>query len=139
MNTKTQITHDGFVESINDESINVRIITTAGCVSCSAKSSCSVSDIEEKIVEVRNKGQQSFKVGDAVVVALEQNQGFKAVFIGYIMPFFVLLFTLIIVNYISGDEGLAGMIALAMLIPYYFGLYLLRNIIRQTFSFVIKK
>ena len=138
MNTKTQITHDGFVESFNDEVINVRIITSAGCVSCSAKSSCSVSEIEEKIVEVRNIGQHDYKVGDSVVVALDQNQGFVAVFIGYILPFFVLLFTLITILSFTDNEGLAGLSALGMLIPYYLIVYLFRRQIRNRFSFKIK-
>ena len=137
MNTTSQITHDGFIDSINKDIINVRIITHAGCVSCSAKSSCSVSEIEEKIVEVRNTGLTNFKVGDAVVVALNQNQGFVAVFIGYILPFFVLLFTLIFILSLTDNEGLAGLISLSMLIPYYLIVYLFRKQIRNRFSFRI--
>lgn len=137
MNTSSQITHDGFIDSINKDIINVRIITHAGCVSCSAKSSCSVSEIEEKIVEVRNTGLTNFKVGDAVVVALNQNQGFVAVFIGYILPFFVLLFTLIFMLSLTDNEGLAGLISLGMLIPYYLIVYLFRKQIRNRFSFRI--
>jgi len=137
MSTKTQITHDGFIESFNEEIINVRIITSAGCVSCSAKSSCSVSEIEEKIVEVRNVGQHDYKVGESVVVALDQNQGFIAVFIGYILPFFVLLFTLITVLHLTDNEGLAGLLALGMLVPYYLIVYLFRTQIRNRFSFKI--
>jgi sigma-E factor negative regulatory protein RseC len=137
MNTSSQITHDGFINSINKDIINVRIITHAGCVSCSAKSSCSVSEIEEKIVEVRNTGLKNFKVGDAVVVALNQNQGFVAVFIGYILPFFVLLFTLIFMLSLTDNEGLAGLISLSMLIPYYLIVYLFRKQIRNRFSFRI--
>jgi sigma-E factor negative regulatory protein RseC len=137
MNTSSQITHDGFINSINKDIINVRIITHAGCVSCSAKSSCSVSEIEEKIVEVQNTGLTNFKVGDAVVVALNQNQGFVAVFIGYILPFFVLLFTLIFMLSLTDNEGLAGLISLSMLIPYYLIVYLFRKQIRNRFSFRI--
>jgi len=137
MNTASQITHDGFIDKINKDIINVRIITHAGCVSCSAKSSCSVSEIEEKIVEVRNTGTSNFKVGDSVVVALNQNQGFIAVFIGYILPFLVLLLTLIFILSLTDNEGLAGLISLSMLIPYYLIVYLFRNQIRNRFSFRI--
>jgi len=137
MNSANQITHDGFIQSIDDKIISVRIISKAGCVSCTAKSSCSVSDIEEKIVEVRNTGKQDYKIGDAVVVALDQNKGFVAVFIGYILPFFVLLFTLIVGLEFTDNEGLVGLIALGMLIPYYFLVYILKEKIRNHFSFKI--
>ena len=138
MNTENQITHDGHIARIEDGVINVRIIAQAGCVSCSAKSSCSVSEIEEKLVEVPVPPNHSYKVGDAVVVVLNQNQGLKAVFFGYILPFFVLLFSLIGMQAVVHNEGLAGLFALAMLIPYYLGLYLLRNVMRKKFSFQLK-
>ncbi|MCK5856800.1 MAG: SoxR reducing system RseC family protein [Bacteroidales bacterium] len=138
MKTQNQITHDGFVDSIDTDTIYVRIIAMAGCVSCSANSSCSVSDIEEKIVEVRNNKNQSFKIGDRVVVALNQNQGFTAVFIGYLLPFLILLITLITILSFTDNQGIAGLISLAMLIPYYFMVFLFRKSIRNRFSFQIK-
>jgi len=138
MSLNKQITHDGFVESFDDEIINVRIITNAACVSCSAKSSCSVSETEEKIVEVRNTGQHNYRVGEPVVVTLDQNQGFVAVFIAYFLPFLILVSTLIALLYITDSEGLAGIAALGMLIPYYILVYLFRRKIRNRFSFKIK-
>jgi sigma-E factor negative regulatory protein RseC len=138
MNTANQITHDGHIAKIADGIIYVRIISNSGCVSCTAKSSCSVAEVEEKIVEVPVIEGREYAIGDAVVVVLNQNQGLKAVFVGYILPFFVLLFSLLGMKYLVGDEGIAGLFALAMLIPYYLGLYLFRKVVRRSFSFVLK-
>ncbi len=138
MNSKNQISHDGRISRIESDIIYIRIIASAGCVSCQASSSCSVSEMEEKIVEVPNLGDQTYTIGESVQVVLKQGQGFSAVFLGYIMPFFVLLFTLIIMLSFTDNEGIAGLTALAMLIPYYFALYLLRSVIKRSFSFRLK-
>ena len=138
MNTENQITHDGHIAKIENGIIYVRIIANSGCVSCTAKSSCSVAEVEEKLVEIPLPTNSKYAAGDAVVVVLDQNQGLKAVFFGYILPFFVLLFSLIGMKQYTHDEGIAGFFAIAMLIPYYLGLYLLRNYVRKKFSFRLK-
>jgi sigma-E factor negative regulatory protein RseC len=135
---ETEISHTGTIEKIENGVIDVRIISTASCVSCHAKGSCSASDIEEKIVEVLAPENHNFKVGEVVRVALNQSAGLKAVMIGYIFPFLVLLFTLIIVLSFTDNEGLAGLIAIGMLIPYYVVLYLTKKTQKQTFNFRIK-
>ena len=138
MNTENQITHDGHIAKIENGIIYVRIIANSGCVSCTAKSSCSVAEVEEKLVEIPLPTNNKYDIGDAVVVVLDQNQGLKAVFFGYILPFFVLLFSLLGMKQYTHDEGIAGLFAIAMLIPYYLGLYLLRNYVRKKFSFRLK-
>ena len=138
MNTENQITHDGRIARIESDIIYIKIIAAAGCISCSASSSCSVSEIEEKIVEVPNRGGQTYTIGEAVQVVLKQGQGLSAVLIGYILPFFVLLFTLIIMLSFTDNEGVAGLVSLGMLVPYYALLYVLKNTIKRSFSFRLK-
>ena len=138
MNTANQITHDGRIAKVEDGIIFISIIASSGCVSCTANSSCSVAEVEEKMIEVPQIAERDYAIGDAVVVVLKQNQGLKAVFFGYVLPFFVLLFSLLGMQQFVNDEGIAGLFALAMLIPYYLGLYLLRNYVRKTFSFRLK-
>lgn len=138
MNTENQITHDGRIARIEPDTIYIKIIAMAGCVSCSASSSCSVSEIEEKIVEVPNRGGRTYAIGEAVQVVLKQGQGLSAVLIGYILPFFVLLFTLIIMLSFTDNEGVAGLVSLGMLIPYYALLYVLKSKIKRSFSFRLK-
>lgn len=135
MEKASQITHDGRIDAIDSKTIYVKIIASTGCVSCSANSSCSASEIEEKIVEVPNTGNKQYTIGDSVRVALDQGQGFKAVFLGYIMPFFVLLFTLLIMLSLTDNEGISGVVALLMLAPYYLVLYLFNRMIKRNFSF----
>jgi len=135
---KNEITHQGTIESIYDNHFNVRIISMASCVSCSANGSCSASDIAEKLVEVVKPNNSNKKVGEIVTIVLNQSMGLKAVFIGYVAPFLVLFFTLIIMLVLDFTEGIAGLTALFMLIPYFGILYLLKDKIKENFTFRLK-
>ena len=134
-----QIEHQGFIKEIIDNHIKVSIISKASCASCQIKGSCSVSEIEEKTVDVITDDFASYKVGESVDVYYKQSLGFRAMFLGYLLPFFVVLFTLILTLSITKNEVFAGLLALFMLIPYYLALYLSRHKHKKTFSFSIKK
>ena len=135
MQKKEQISHTGNVISIEPEIIKVRIIVNSSCASCSVKGSCSVSEIEEKIVDVPAPKKHNYQKGDFVTVVLDRSKAFQALFLGYIMPFFVLLFSLLLALSITKNQGLAGLFALGSLIPYYLLLYAFRKSIRQQFDF----
>lgn len=137
---ETEISHVGAVEEIrSDGSIAVRIVSAPGCVSCSANGICNASEIEEKIVEVANPKDHNYAVGDSVLVSLKQSAGLRAVLLGYIYPFLVMLITLIIMLTITDNQGVAGLSALGMLAPYYLILYLTKKRQKESFQFEIKK
>jgi sigma-E factor negative regulatory protein RseC len=132
------IEHDGIVESVQSDKVNVRILAIAGCASCQLKGVCSSSDLEEKIIEVFNNSK-NYKVGEKVRVALKQSLGFRALFLGYVLPFIIVLATLIITTNIFDSEAISGLLSLSILLPYYLGLYLLRNKVQKIFTFSIIK
>jgi len=135
---KSEISHQGTIESIEDNVFNVRIITMASCVSCSASGTCSAADIAEKIVEVVKPTNTSHKIGDIVTIVLNQSMGLKAVFLGYVAPFLVLLLTLIFMLALGFTEGIAGLTSLAMLAPYFLVLYIYKEKIKENFTFKLK-
>lgn len=137
MSARENITHPGVIDSISDDSVFVRILAKSACSSCHAKGMCSVAEIEEKIVEVKKEDGRGFAEGQEVTVSMQKSLGGKAVFLGYLLPFLILIGTLILVLSLSGNEGLAGLSAIGILIPYYLGLYLLRDKLKRTFSFRI--
>jgi sigma-E factor negative regulatory protein RseC len=63
----------------------------------------------------------------------------KAVALGYIYPFLLLMAVLVGAVSAAITELKAGLIALLSLIPYYLLLYLLRKRIDSNFTFSIKK
>ncbi len=132
------IEHAGVVKKVDDDSIIVSIIKNSGCASCEAKGSCNVSEVEEKEIEIR-KFSEKYSVGEHVAVFFSESLGYRALFLGYVLPFLIVLAILIALTVAGVDEGMAGLFALGSLIPYYLALFLTRNRQRNKFSFSIKK
>ncbi|OPL13467.1 MAG: hypothetical protein AVO34_06260 [Firmicutes bacterium ML8_F2] len=137
MSGTENITHPGTVTAVTPDRVFVRIMAMSACSSCHAKGMCHVADMEEKVIEVKPAGGSVYAEGDHVVVSMRRSLGTRAVLLGYIIPFVVMVATLLLVLLISGNEGLAGLSAIAVLIPYYALLYAFRNRIKNTFSFSI--
>ena len=138
MSAKDTITHPGIIDHLTEESVFVKILAMSACSACHAKAMCSVSEIEEKVVEVKKDPKRDLKEGQEVTVAMRKSQGGKAVLLGYIMPFLLMIGVLLLVLFISDNEGLAGLSAILILIPYYWMLYIYRNKLKSTFSFRIE-
>ena len=136
---KQEVSHSGIVQEVTEDGkVKVSIISKANCISCQLNKSCSASDIKEKIIEVDHFGGV-LKIGEMVNVSLKESAGFKALFIGYILPFLILFTTLIVMTETTDNQLIAGLVALSTLVPYYFALYLLQNVIKKEFSFFINK
>jgi sigma-E factor negative regulatory protein RseC len=84
MENKASVAHEGVIEKITPETIVVRFVAYSACAACHVKGLCSVSDSEEKIVDVKNPGT-GFSIGEPVEVLLAQKQGFKAAVRGYLL------------------------------------------------------
>ncbi len=132
------IEHKGIVKKIDNDHILVSIITNTACASCEVKGSCSASELEEKEVEV-NGFTENYHIGEQVFVYFKESLGFKALFLGYLLPFIVLMIVLISATSLGYSEAIAGLLALASLVPYYFIIYLLNKKIKKAFSFSIRK
>ena len=132
-----EIEHKGIVQRVSEDKITVGIISESACASCHAKGACNVADIKDKEVEII-KFSGIFHVGQQVMIIGRSFQGFKAMFYGYLLPFVVVISTLIISNSISSNEGLNGILSLGILVPYYFILVLFRNKLKKVLEFEIK-
>ena len=137
MSANDNIAHPGIIEQINDDKIFVKILSMSACSSCHAKGMCNVSEVEEKVVEVRKDPQRSFEIGEQVSVTMKKSLGSYAVLLGYILPFFLLMGVLILVLFVTDNEGVAGLSGILILIPYYWLLYIYRSRIKSTFSFML--
>jgi len=136
--TKTDISHQGYVKSVSNDSIIVNIVSQSACSSCHAKGSCSVSDMEDKEIEITNFNGH-FVPGQQVNVRFQQSQGFTAVFWGYLFPFLLVMGTLIISNILIENELIGGLLSLGILIPYYISLYFFRHILKKMFKFEVEE
>lgn len=130
------ITHQGVVDSISKQLVRVRILNMSACSGCHAKGACNASDMEEKIIDVHTN-KNTYKVGQLVTIASQLSTGFKALFLGYVFPFIIVLTTLIILTVMAVPELKSGIISIASLVPYYIGLYYFRDRIKKEFTFEI--
>ena len=133
------IIHPGIIEKISGDKVFVRILSQSACSSCHAKGACTIADIEEKVIEAEMDPSENRKIGEQVMVKMEESLGQKkAVIMGYVLPLFVLVGSIILFLSLLKSEGLAALLSLLMLVPYYFVLYLFRNRLRKNFSFRIE-
>ena len=134
----TEVKHDGIVKSVEGDKVQVSIIAKSACASCNVKGACNVAEVAEKIIEV-NRYDVNFEIGESVTVALKETSGFKALIIGYMLPFVILLITLITTSFYTEEEWIMGVAAITVLLPYYFFLFVLRDKLKKQFSFFIHK
>ena len=132
------IDHEGIVDQIEGDIARVRILSQSACASCHAKGACSAADQEEKIMEIPFQSI-SLKIGERVRVMVARRMGLKAVAVGYIYPFLLLMMVLVGLTAAGLDELKAGLVALASLLPYYLGLFIFRHRIGSKFSFSLQK
>lgn len=137
MQNPDKIEHTGIVQSIEDNHVNVSIISNSACAACHASGVCEVSSSEEKII--RTNKNIDVSRGEMVMVMMEKSMGFRALLLGYIFPFLLLITTLILLTILSFSEARAGLIALFTLLPYYLFIYMKKERIGRGFSFTIKK
>lgn len=138
MSNSKSIEHRGRIDSIDGNRINISFLAMSGCASCHAKGVCTAADMQEKSVEVFDYSNQ-YKVGEEVNVILKQSLGFRALFLGYVLPFLLVLTILIVLTIVTNDEAVAGLSALSVLVPYYLILYLVKDKIKKQFTFSITK
>ena len=136
---KNRIEHDGIVKRIDSNELIVSILNKAACLSCQVKGACSMSEIEEKEIEIKKDPRINYEIGEKVKVYYGQELGFFALFLGYLMPFILLISILIIGKSLGYSEGAYGLASVGSLLPYYLILYLFKNRIKNTFRFSIQK
>ena len=134
----SDIKHIGFVKEMRGSSMIVNIVNESACSACHAKSSCVVSDFQDKEIEISNFAG-NYTQGQQVNVVFKETQGFTALFYGYVLPFILVLVTLIIVVLVFENELIGGLLSLAILIPYYMTIYFFRHLLKKVFTFQVEE
>jgi positive regulator of sigma E activity len=130
--------HTGIVKEVTPTSLIVSIVNQSACSACHAKGACSVSDIQEKDIEITSY-RNIYKPGSPVTVIFRESSGMRALFLGYVVPFLLVLLTLVVAIEISGNEILGGFLALAVLVPYYLILFLSKDQLKKAFTFELEE
>jgi len=138
MDSTDNICHSGIIKTIDTQHIVVTILSEAACVSCHAKGACSVADIKEKEIEI-TKWSGNFKPGEQVEIISNASQGFRAVFLAYVLPLILMVTELFVVFNMTNNEMIAALGSLFLLASYYFILFIFRHKILNSLRFEIRK
>lgn len=130
------INHEGVVQRNDGNTVTLSILSASACSGCHAEGSCNLSGKEEKIIEVH--GRYDVKPGDKVTILMKQSMGYSALALGYILPAISVIAVLFILISYKIPELTAGLISIAILIPYYSILFLFRKRINEKFTFTLK-
>ncbi len=133
----SMVRHDGVISKISNTKVTVALKGKLNCEACNAKAICGASESSAKEIEVENVSQ-TIVLNENVTVLLKKSLAFRAVFLAYVFPFILLLGTLLIASYYY-EEWIAGLLAIAVLVPYFTILYTLRNSLKKEFEVSILK
>ena len=131
-----QIEHTGIVTDIHGNNAMIQINEVSACAACHVKAACMAGEEQVKIIEAPATDLQK---GERVNVFFEYNQGVKALMLGYMVPFLVLITLLITLSTLGMNEMVIGGVSIAGLAPYYLVLWLNKNKLKQAFKFEIRK
>jgi sigma-E factor negative regulatory protein RseC len=134
-----KISHAGVIESIEGDSIKVRIVQTSACAACKVAGHCNAAESKVKIVDVVGADATRYQLGQEVVVWASKDVANKALVLGFGLPFLLMIAVLVIVLHVTDNEGVAALSALGSLLLYYGLLWLRRESIQRGISFRIEE
>jgi sigma-E factor negative regulatory protein RseC len=94
--------------------------------------------VQDKEIEITNFSK-IYSPGQMVTVVFQQSQGFTAVIWSYVVPFILVFVTLIVAVSVTGNELIGGLVALAILVPYYVAIYFSRHLLKKVFKFEVEE
>ena len=136
-NTET-ISHEGIIAKITDDELEIKILAQSACAACHAKSACGMGEQAEKILTVPRPKDKDFTLNQKVNVKMAIGQGNKAAVLAYLIPIILLLAVLFVCLGLGINDGLAALISIVALVPYYIILYLKRDKLKNQFLYIIE-
>ena len=137
MARKNEIAHTGRIIEIDKDFTTVEITVSSACSSCHAKGLCGMSEDEDKVIMVPTDPYTIREVGDEVMVKTKMSMGLKAVWISYVIPLVILLILILSLSAVFENEYMAGLISIAGVALYYFGIWLFKDRLSTEFVFYI--
>jgi sigma-E factor negative regulatory protein RseC len=134
-----RISHSGIIDSITGDHVKVRIVQTSACASCQVAGHCNAAESKVKLVDVFGCDTAKYTQGQEVTVWASKDVANHALLLGFGLPFLLLVCVLLLALRLTSDEGVAALVALGSLIPYYIILWILRDRISRQVSFHIEE
>ena len=132
-----RISHEGIITGIDNNNVQVKILSKSACASCNIKGACNMSEMKEKLIVIPRPKDKDFSVGQNVNIRMGLGQANKAVIFAYVIPTIILFSMIFILNYFKVEEGINALISIGSLIPYYLILFLFKDKIKRKFEYEI--
>lgn len=132
-----RISHEGIITAIDDDKVEVKILSKSACASCNIKGACNMSEKKEKIIVIPLPKDKDLSIGQNVMVSMGLGQANKAVVFAYVIPTIILFSMIFILNHFKIEEGKNALISIGSLVPYYLILFLFRDKMKRKFEYEI--
>ena len=132
-----RISHEGIIIDIDDNNVQIKILSKSACASCNIKEACNMSEMKEKIIDIPRPKDKNLSIGQEVKISMGLGQANSAVIFAYVIPVIILVGMIFILNALKFDEGINALISIGSLVPYYLILFLFRNKIKRKFEYEI--
>ncbi len=132
-----EISHSGRIVAIDSQAITVEFVTEDACASCKASALCGMSEGKVKVLQV--PAQLGFEVGEEVNILLKRSMGLKAVWLAYVLPLVIMVAVLLGLTALGLSELVAGLCGIAAVGLWYLVLWLMRDKLKNEYTFYIKK
>lgn len=132
------IRHRGKVEKVERDRVFVRLEEEVACSACQARKGCLASEGKETVIAV-DDGSGRYSVNEEVTVSIQSAAGLRAAVVAFVIPLACVIVALTAGTVKSGSEIIGGLTGLAVLIPYYLILYVLRDKVKKRFVFTLSK
>ena len=132
--------HKGIVSAVDDRLVEVEFTVESACSECKAKGLCGVDEGNRRFVTVYEPNAAYYAVGEEVMISVSESMGMKAATWAYIIPFFIILGSLLVMRLVFNlSEHIAGLSSLGLVVLYYVGLWIFRRRIEKEIVFKIRK
>lgn len=127
------------MRDVGDRLVEVELIVENSCAGCKAKAICGIDEDDTRFVTVYDELACYYTIGEEVLVGVSEIMGMKAATYAYIIPFFILLGTLLLTLHIGWSESSAGLTSLGLMCLYYVVVFIFRKRIEKEIVFKIRK
>ena len=135
----TTIRHQGIIDSIAGNHLRIRIQQTSACAACKIQSHCNASESKEKIIDVYDeKAARHYQEGEQVTVSASGTVATRALLLAFGLPLLLMLAVFFAATGLGATQGVAALLMLGSLVPYYFILWCVRHRIARQVVFRIE-
>lgn len=134
-----KVCKEGIVRKVEGDRLWVEVMVSSACGGCAAKSLCNISEKKNEIIEAENLRGEEFALGETVQIQMRETQAHRAVVLGYLIPFIVLVVGLFGCYALTHIEWLSALVAFGLTAIYYLILKMFDKRLAKEFTLYVTK